>query len=65
MVYFIIKNLKPRKKSIKHDYIQLELFFIKPKKETISYKLKLFKDVIIYFILCILLLEILYTKISI
>ena len=63
-IYLLIKNWKIRKKSKKFDNIKVGLFFIKAKKETISYKLKLPKDIKIYFVFYLLLLELAGLKIS-
>ena len=62
-IYLLTKNLKTRQKSNKIDLIKIKPFFIKAKKRTITYKLKLHKNVIVYLIFYILLLELADSKI--
>ncbi len=56
-VYLLIKNLKTKKKSKKLNYIKIELFFIKPIKELVDYKLNLLKDIRVFLVFYILLLK--------
>jgi hypothetical protein len=46
-----------RKLSKKLNYIKVELFFIKKTKKLINYKLNLFKNIKIFLVFYILLLE--------
>ena len=64
-VYLLMENSKTRKKSKKPNYIKIELFFIKAKKRTISYKLELFQNFKVYFVFYILVLELIEFKILI
>ena len=57
MVYLVIKNLKIRILSKKLDYIKIRLFSIKEVKGPLNFKLELSKDVKIYLVFCISLLE--------
>ena len=56
-VYLLIKKIKKEQKSKKIHYIKVKQFFIKVKKENISYKLELAKDAKVYSIVYILLLK--------
>ena len=53
----LTKYLKTRKKNKKLDSIKIKPFFINAKKEIISYKLELHKNIKVYHIFYILLLE--------
>ena len=57
MVYLIRKNIKIKYLSNKLDYIKLRLFKIKKKLGSIIFKLELLKEIKIYSIFYILLLE--------
>ena len=56
-IYLFIKNLKIKNKNKKLDHIKVEPFFIKNKKKTVSYKLKLPKNAKVYLLFNMLLLE--------
>ena len=56
-VYLFIKNLKTRILSKKLDYIKVGLFFIKKVKGLVNYKLELLKNVKVYPVFYISLLE--------
>ncbi len=56
-MYLLTKNLKTKKKSKKLDHIKIESFFIKAIKESINYKLDLPKNVKVFLVFYILLLE--------
>ena len=56
-VYLFIKNLKLRTHTKKRDYIKVRLFFIKGVKGPQNFKLELPKDVKIYLVFYISLLE--------
>ena len=60
-----MKSLETRIKSKKLNYIKVKLFFIKCKKKTISFKLKLPNNMIIYLIFYIIILELVDPKIFI
>ncbi len=56
-MYLLTKNLKIKKKSKKLDHVKIELFFIKVIKEPINYELDLSKNVKVFPIFYISLLE--------
>ena len=60
-----MKNLKIRKKNKKLYYVKVELFFIKAKKRSVSYELKLPDDTKIYPVFHVFLLELANLEISI
>lgn len=64
-VYLLGKNIKKRKKYRKLDYVKIEIFFIKAKNKTLSFKQKLSKNVKLYFVFYVLLLKITDFKILI
>ena len=63
-INLFIKNLKTRIKSKKLNYIKIKLFFIKVRKKTVKYKLKLPNSTTIYPIFYMLLLKLAYPKTS-
>ena len=56
-MYLLTKNLKIRKKSKKLDHVKIESFFIKVVKKSINYELDLFKNVKVFLVFYISLLE--------
>ena len=60
--HFLSNNSKIRKKNKKLNYIKVELFFIKVRKGTISYKFTLYKNTKRHFIFYVLLLELVDLK---
>ncbi len=56
-MYLLTKNLKIKKKSKKLDHVKVESFFIKAIKESINYELDLSKNVKVFPMFYILLLE--------
>ena len=56
-VYLFIKNFKTKKSNKKFDHVKVELFFIKNKKDRISYEFELSLNTRIYSIFYILLLK--------
>jgi len=56
-MYLLTKNLKIRKKSKKLDHVKIESFFIKEVKESVNYELDLLKDVRVFLVFHISLLE--------
>jgi len=56
-MYLLTKNLKIRRKSKKLDHVKVESFFIKAVKESINYELDLFKNVKVFLVFHISLLE--------
>ncbi len=64
-VYFFTKNFKTRKLSKKLNYIKIDLFFVKKNKKSVNYKLDLFKNIKIFSVFYILLLESADSSISI
>ena len=56
-MYLLTKNLKIKRKSKKLDHVKVESFFIKEVKGSINYELDLFKDVKVFLVFHILLLE--------
>jgi hypothetical protein len=56
-VYLLTKNLKIRRKSKKLDHVKVEPFFIKEVKESVNYELDLPKDVRVFLVFHISLLE--------
>ncbi len=56
-MYLLTKNLKIRKKSKKLDHVKVESFFIKEVKESVNYELDLPKDVKVFLVFHISLLE--------
>ena len=64
-VHLLIKNLKTRKKYKKLNNIKVKSYFIKAKRRIVNYECKLVKNIKVYLIFYILLLELADTKISI
>jgi len=56
-MYLLTKNLKIRKKSKKLDHVKIESFFIKAVKKSINYELDLLKNVKVFLVFHISLLE--------
>jgi hypothetical protein len=56
-MYLLTKNLKIRKKSKKLDHVKIESFFIKAVKESVNYELDLSKNVKVFLVFYISLLE--------
>jgi len=56
-MYLLIKNLKIRKKSRKLNHVKVELFFIKEVKRSVNYELDLSKNVRVFLVFHISLLE--------
>jgi len=56
-MYLLTKNLKIKKKSKKLDHVKIESFFIKVIKESVNYKLDLSKNVKVFLVFHISLLE--------
>ncbi len=56
-MYFLTKNLKIKKKSKKLNHVKIKSFFIKAIKESINYELDLLKNVKVFLIFYISLLE--------
>jgi len=56
-VYLFTKNLKTRKLSKKLNYVKVESFLVKKTKRSINYELDLLKDVKVFLVFYILLLE--------
>jgi len=56
-MYLLTKNLKIRKKSKKLDHVKIESFFIKAVKESVNYELDLPKNVKVFLVFHISLLE--------
>jgi hypothetical protein len=64
-MYLLTKNLKIRKKSKKLNHVKIESFFIKAVKESINYELDLSKNVKVFLVFYILLLELVDSSTSI
>jgi hypothetical protein len=56
-MYLLTKNLKIKKKSKKLDHVKIESFFIKVIKKSVNYKLDLSKNVKVFLVFHISLLE--------
>jgi hypothetical protein len=56
-MYLLTKNLKIRKKSKKLNHVKIELFFIKEVKKLVNYELDLLKNVKVFLVFYISLLE--------
>ena len=60
-VYLLTKNLKRKKGKNQYtkklDYVKVGLFFVKKQKKPVSYKIDLLKDLKIYLVFYISLLE--------
>ncbi len=56
-IYLFTKNLKTRKSSKKLNYVKIESFYVKKIKKSINYKFNLLKNVKVFLIFYILLLE--------
>ncbi len=56
-MYLLTKNLKIRKKSKKLDHVKVESFFIKEVKKSVNYELDLPKNVRVFLVFHISLLE--------
>ncbi len=56
-MYLLTKNLKIKKKSKKLNHVKIESFFIKAIKELINYELDLPKNVKVFLVFYISLLE--------
>ncbi len=64
-MYLFTKNLRTRKLSKKLNHVKVESFFVKKTKRSINYKLDLPKDVKIFLVFYILLLELIDSSTSI
>jgi len=64
-MYLLIKNLKIKKKSKKLNHVKIESFFIKVVKESINYELDLSKNVKVFLVFYISLLELVDSSTSI
>jgi hypothetical protein len=56
-MYLLTKNLKIRKKSKKLNHVKIESFFIKVVKKSVNYELDLSKNVKVFLVFYISLLE--------
>ena len=65
IAYLLRRNIKTRRLSDKLDYKKLRLFKIKKKLELVTYKLVLPKDIRIYSVFYIVLLEKVSTNVEI
>jgi hypothetical protein len=56
-MYLLTKNLKIRKRSKKLNHVKIESFFIKEVKKSVNYELDLLKNVKVFLVFHISLLE--------
>ena len=64
-IYLLIKNLKIKLKSKKLNYLKIKPFFSKARKKIGNYKLKVSKNVMVYFVFNILVIKLVDIKIFI